>query len=296
MPPGVGAGTRTRAADAILTVLMPCTQPHWPFFQAALESVLDQTCSHWELLVICEPGEEELIWQETTRCTRADRRVRVLVNEGRYLSGALNTGMRSAATEFVAILLGDDLLAPNAIEVLERDIRRHPGCGFFHSSRRVINHKGEFISSVYPARESFAIQEFKQWSPVKHLFCFLRETALAIGGIDEGLGLHGADDYDFPWCMAEAGCVFRAIPECLYFYRDHREHFRLTTHIPLAVQLGELRKIWRKHGMTEEEIETQMENRLSGYLNQALYADWDDKRRKEQSGFDIRTGWRARYK
>ncbi len=30
MTPVVGEGTRMQAADALVTLLMPCTQPHWP--------------------------------------------------------------------------------------------------------------------------------------------------------------------------------------------------------------------------------------------------------------------------
>jgi glycosyltransferase involved in cell wall biosynthesis len=286
------AGERRRSAvlGAAVTLLLPCWRPDWSFLREAVASVLGQTSPLWELLICCEAGEDEAVRQQVTAWTGADRRVAILVNERKLLSGALNTGMRRAATEFVAILLGDDLLAPEAVAVLGRNILDHPRCDFFHSSRRIIDENGENISPVYPARESFALEEFKRWSPVKHMLCFRREKALEIGGIDENLGLHGADDYDFPWCMAEAGCVFRAVPECLYLYRDHHQHFRLTTHVPLTVQLQELEKIWRKHGMTEEEIRIQSTIRTSGYLRQALSLDWDDTQTKEESGFGVCTG------
>ena len=87
-----------------------------------------------------------------------------------------------------------------------------------------------------------------------------------------------------------------AIPECLYYYRDHREHFRLTTHVPLDRQVSELRKIWTKHGLTDGEIESQIERRTRGYLQQALFRDEQDRIKKEASGFDPHQGWREPYR
>jgi len=135
----------------------------------------------------------------------------------------------------------------------------------------MLHEKGQAISPVYQARESFSLEDFKRFGPAKHLHCWRVEFALRIGGMDESLGFHGADDYDFVWTMAENGCVFKAIPECLYYYRDHLRHYRLTTHVPLQTQVNEMIKIFKKHGMTDNEIHHGIESRKAGYLTQALY-------------------------
>ena len=131
---------------------------------------------------------------------------------------------------------------------------------------------------------------------MKHLHCWKVDAALTIGGMDETLGLHGADDYDFSWCMAEGGYTFKAIPECLYYVRDHRTHFRLTTHVPLETQIKELKKIWTKHGMTEREQEQEIRTRKAGYLRQAIFLNDEDKRQKEEANYDIRQSWRQKRK
>jgi glycosyltransferase involved in cell wall biosynthesis len=223
-----------------------------------------------------------------------DKRISVIKNKSRLLTGALNTGMRYAKTPFVCSLLCDDLLDEKTIEVLNRYIDEYPDVDYFHSSRMYIDENGNPISGIKRAIESFNLSDFKSYGPVKHLHCWKVKSALAIGGMDESLGLHGADDYDFPWCMAEAGYSFKAIPECLYYYRDHREHYRLTTHVPLNTQINELKKIWKKHGLTEEEMEEQVKIRTSRYLKQALYLDDQDKKRKESENYDIREGWREK--
>ena len=281
----------------LVTVLMPCKDVKASFFRAALSSVFSQSDSLWNLIVIYDVSDN----LETTNILKElsnskDKRVAILKNESRLLTGALNTGMRHAKTPFVCSLLCDDLLDEKAVEVLTRYITEYPDIHYFHSSRMYIDENGRPISTIYKARESFDLSDFKNTGPVKHMHAWKVESALAIGGMDESLGLHGADDYDFPWCMAEAGYSFKAIPECLYYYRDHREHYRLTTHVPMETQINELKKIWKKHGLTDDEIEEQIKKRISQYLRQALYLDEEDKKKKESENYDIRKGWRKKHR
>lgn len=281
----------------LVTVLMPCKDVKASFFREALNSVFSQSERLWNLIVVYDLSYN----LETTEVLKElrnskDDRVLVLKNESHLLTGALNTGMRYAKTPYVCSLLCDDLLDKKTIEVLNRYIKKYPNVDFFHSSRIYIDENENIISSVWRARKSVSLSDFKDHGPVKHLLCWKVESALAIGGMDESLGLHGADDYDFPWCMAEAGYSFKAIPKCLYYYRDHREHYRLTTHVPLETQINELKKIWKKHGLTDEEIEKQIMRRTSRYLKQALYLDEEDKKKKEIENYDVRRGWRQKYR
>ena len=87
------------------------------------------------------------------------------------------TGMTRAETDFVAIALGDDAWAPEAVEVLGREIRSDPAADFFHSSRRVIDEQGRPLSSVYESRRDVSLDDFNGSSPVKHLLCWRRGLA-----------------------------------------------------------------------------------------------------------------------
>jgi glycosyltransferase involved in cell wall biosynthesis len=271
---------------------MPSKNVKTSFFKEALNSVYSQSTFLWNLIIIVDNFDEEFLRNFDSV---DDRRVSLLKNESQLINGALNTGMKYATTPYVCSLHCDDLLDKAAIEVMCRYIRKYPDIDFFHSSRLYIDENGCPISSVYRARESFALSDFKDYGPVKHLHCWKVSSALAIGGMDESLGLHGGDDYDFPWCMAEAGYSFKAVVECLYYKRDHRAYYRLSTHVPLERQIEELKKIWRKHRMTEREIECQISRRRGSYLKEALYVDEQDRIRKEKEGFDIHRGWRAKH-
>jgi GT2 family glycosyltransferase len=221
---------------------------HPDFLRIAIDSIIHQACPDWKLLIICEQENSvELI--RFLNDTLSDPRIAIINNKGRGLAGALNTGMRQVKTEFVAILLGDDLWSIDAIATLNQYITNNPEIDFFYSSRQIIDSKGLALDKVHQSQTSFELADFKYYSPVKHLLCWRKSVGLAVGGLDETLNRIGPDDYDFPWRMAESGASFMAIPECLYYYRQHCECYRLTTHTPWTDHIREVNHILKKHNV-----------------------------------------------
>jgi glycosyltransferase involved in cell wall biosynthesis len=279
----------------VITALMPLRNYEREFLFKALSSLTEQSSPDWRLLIIVE-REDRAKFEHLLQSELADVRSRLIVNEGRKLSGAMNTGMRRAETPFVAILLSDDMWAHNATEVLTSQIRLYPDVDFFHSSRVIVDEQDRPISTVHRSRETFDMKDFLVGSPVKHLLCWRRDLALSFGGMDESLNNVGPDDYDFPWTMAEHGARFRAMPEALYIYRDHRDGERLTTHLPLSVHLREVRRILRKHGASRDEMKAMLARAKSSYLRQCLYKNRADKFLKELIGHEAQRGWRETYR
>jgi len=259
-----------------ITALMPLKNHYLPYLRKAIQSLKNQSSPRWKLLVIVEPDDFES-FRYLLNKDLEDPRIKMIRNQARKLSGAFNTGMRHAETDFVAILLSDDVWSENAVETLETYIHKFPEADFLHSSRRIIDETDNPISSIHYAKENFGIEDFLDSSPVKHLLCWRVEKALSFGGMDESLNCVGPDDYDFPWTMAESGGIFVAIPECLYLYRDHRESYRLTTHLPLSVHEKELRRILKKHGASPAAINKKIADARSTYLRQCLYKSKFDK-------------------
>ena len=278
-----------------VTALIPVKEYVPEYLREAIASLLAQTSPRWQAFVIHPRGARAELEAQLGEAA-ADARIELVEEEGRKLAGALNTGMRRAETEFTAILFGDDLWAPEAVAVLERNIAAHPDVDFFHSARRIVDDQGRAISDVAPAEPDVSLETFLDRAPVKHLLCWRRELALSIGGIDESLNSVGPDDPDFPWSMAEAGARFGAIQECLYVYRDHRAGYRLTTHLPLRTHVRETRRILRKHGLPRAEIRRRVGEARKSYLRQCLYSSPLDAWVKRARGYDPARGWRDSYR
>ena len=242
------ARSETSGTREGITVLMPVDSYHDEFLVRAVESIIRQTSPLWRLLIILEEKTGRDVLRLLSRRVE-DSRIQLVGNQGRKLAGAINTGMRYAQTDFVAVLLGDDMWAQDAVSVLLNYVYKYPEVDFFHSSRIVIDENDTAISDVFYSRQRFESRDFVHGSPVKHLLCWRRKKALAVGGLDESLNSVGPDDYDFPWTMADNGATFKGIRECLYYYRNHCSAYRLTTHIPLSVHKREVRRILKKHGV-----------------------------------------------
>lgn len=263
--------------NARLTVILPLKFFEPAFLNQAIDSIIKQSDPAWRLHVVVEQ-EDRAFFAKYLEDYLDDQRVELVVNRHRGFAGSFNSSMQQTDTEFCAILLGDDLWTENAVDVLNKHIDQYPHIDFFHSSRRLIDADNKAISSVYRSRENFSLSEFKWGSPVKHLLCWRRSKALAVGGVDEQV-LLGPDDYDFPWVMAENGASFMPIDDCLYLYRNHGSGERLTTHTPLSLALKSNRFILKKHGIGWLEREYILfRKRFFGSIgNQRLYRNRLDR-------------------
>ena len=270
-----------------VTILLPVREYRLDYLSEAIASVQGQSSGAWRMLVIVELSARKRFLADSGHLL-TDERIELIVNQGRGLAGKLNTGMRHATTPFVAVIFADDLWEANAVEVLDRHIAMHPDADLFHSSRRFVDDCGRPISGIYRSREHVRIEDFVEGAPVKHLLCWRVRRGLEVGGIDESLHSIAADDLDFPWTLAEHGARFVAVPDCLYIARDHRQHPRLTTHVPRSVHVRVLRRILRKHGVTRQEIRRRVGVARQSYLQQCIYANrperWIKQRLRRGSG------------
>jgi len=184
----------------------------------------------------------------------------------------------------------------DAVAVLEREIRARPTVDFFHTARRVIDEDGPSVSSVHPPMPNVTLADFQTGSPVKHLLCWRRRVGIDVGGMDESLNSVGPDDLDFPWTMAERGATFGSVEECLYLYRDHRSHYRLTTHLPRSVHRRELARIFRKHQLPPALARQRIRTATNSYLRQCLYRSSIDVLWRRAFGRPPTATWRERYR
>ena len=85
--------------NGLVTILMPCKDPHIEFFDQALHSVLEQSYKHWKLIIINDHSIQQKTSKKLTELkTLNDERIAVLENDTKQISGALNTGMRNSIT------------------------------------------------------------------------------------------------------------------------------------------------------------------------------------------------------
>lgn len=98
----------TKKAPAV-SVICPVAGPA-PFLESTLVSVLTQTISDWELLLIDNGCDGDL-----TAIAQRDGRIRVIAEPRRGIAIARNTGLREATGRFVAFIDSDDVWEPEKL-------------------------------------------------------------------------------------------------------------------------------------------------------------------------------------
>jgi glycosyltransferase involved in cell wall biosynthesis len=100
------------AGNILVSIIMPFYS-HPEFVQQAIESALNQTHSHLEVLVVDDGSPHDLT--SLTQPYLSDARFRVLRQENSGVAAARNTGIAAARGRYIQFLDSDDWLAPEKI-------------------------------------------------------------------------------------------------------------------------------------------------------------------------------------
>src|SRR6187399_1542665 len=99
------------------------------FLDAALQSVLRQTWSTLELLVV-DDGSTDDSPRILKRAAARDGRLRVVRQPNGGIASALNLGLEAARGELVARMDADDVMVPSRLEVQSAFMLQNPSVGF----------------------------------------------------------------------------------------------------------------------------------------------------------------------
>jgi glycosyltransferase involved in cell wall biosynthesis len=170
-----------------ITVLLPVFNGG-PYLRPAMESVLAQTFSDFELLVVDDGSTDGSL--EVARTFR-DPRVRVVEN-GRNLglTASLNRGLREARAPLVARQDADDLSAPDRLARQAEAMSRRPELALLGTQADVIDAGGRPRGSLARSCEHDSIRwELLFDNAFVHSSVMLRRAAVfdEAGGYDEGL-------------------------------------------------------------------------------------------------------------
>src|SRR5207237_7493623 len=108
-----------------VSVLLPVWNGE-AFLEQAMESILRQTLSSFELIVI-DDGSTDRTAAIADEFASRDDRVRVLRRPHEGLSATLNAGIAAARGEYVARMDADDISVPDRLQKQVAYLDAHPG-------------------------------------------------------------------------------------------------------------------------------------------------------------------------
>ena len=187
------------------------------YLDKALQSVLGQTYKDFEIIVVDDGSDDGEVELELRKYTES-KGIMVLHQRHKGPGAAINYGVSRARGEYVCRLDSDDMLTPEAIEVVRAYVNEFPNVDYFYSSRYTIDEEDRVIKVLRSV--PFDTKKLLRRNIANHLVCWKRQSFVEIDGFDESL-CYG-EDYDLALRMAER-FRFQNISEILYKVRRGHE-------------------------------------------------------------------------
>src|ERR1700733_6807389 len=131
----------TEFAKPLVSVVMPVYNAE-RFVAQAMQSVLGQSLSDFELLVVNDGSQDKSL----KICqTLADARTRILDQNNCGVSSARNTGIAQARAGIIALLDADDVWAPEKLDRHIAHLRKRPDVGISYAGANLINEAGRTL-------------------------------------------------------------------------------------------------------------------------------------------------------
>jgi len=208
----------------LVSIVMP-TYNHAKYLPISVQSVLDQTFTNWELIIVDNFSTDNTL---QVLSELSDRRIKILqINNEGCIGKSRNLAISSAKSEWLAFLDSDDSWEPNKLEVV---------LGHLHEETDFLYHNLRVVDENMHKLKSMQIRSRKLNSPiVKDLVLngntiatssvvVRRKVILNVGGMSEETDLIGIEDYNTWLRISVITEKFKLIPLFLGSYRKHNSN------------------------------------------------------------------------
>lgn len=198
------------------SIITPVYNVPAKFFKDTSRSVLQQDFADWEWILVDDASPSSHVKPMLNRLSRSDNRVRVIfAEENSGIVGATNLAVAAATGEFVALLDHDDLLAPQALSLVDRALRQDQSIDMIYTDEDKLGPLGRHYDRVTKPR----------WSPEKlrgqmyvgHLGVYRTSLVHKVGGFRKEC--EGSQDHDLALRVSELARKVEHVPEVLYHWR-----------------------------------------------------------------------------
>jgi len=203
-----------RTDRPLVSIVMPVFETPADVLEATIRSVLGQTSSWWELVVVDDASSARHVAEILGRHAAVDPRIRVhrrAANGG--IAAATTDGVARAAGEFVAFLDHDDLLAPEAVERVAAALAA-TGADALYTDQDTIDEAGTTTWTFH--KPDWSPEYLRHVMYVGHLLVVRRSLAERLGFRSE---FDGVQDFEFMLRVGETTKAIAHLPEVLYHWR-----------------------------------------------------------------------------
>lgn len=194
------------------------------FIDEAIKSVLCQSETDWELIVVNDGSEDDTL--RTLEKYAGSERICILSQDNGGASTARNSGAQIARGEYLTFIDSDDIWYENHLEVMKKLIVKYPSAGLYGTFTRIEPVRGKIIeeSKYFKGRGGDVLLEdfFAEYArdETAKMFtvittCIPKEVFFRMGGFPEGCAI--GEDLELSLrCAAYYPAALSKVPTAVY--------------------------------------------------------------------------------
>lgn len=203
----------------IVSIIMPVYNAE-QYIEEAIDSILNQTMSDWEMIIVNEATTTDSTNDIVTRYMKKDARIKLVSNERKLgISKSLNVGLRLAEGKYVARMDADDISLPNRLEEQVRYMDEHPEIGISGCDYEV---QGESWNSNLLVDEDEIKADLLFFVPLRHPTIIMRKEMLDRNNLEYSEIFLAAEDYDL-FVRSKKCFKISNLDKKLLIYRRHED-------------------------------------------------------------------------
>ena len=212
--------------DPLISILMPVKNAA-PFIKECLDSVLDQTYTHWELIAVNDHSTDESA-QILTSYSEVDKRIRVVENVGQGIIPALQTAYKESSGELITRMDADDVMALNKLSEMARQLEHHgkgfiaTGCVRYFSEGELgegFKNYAKWLNELTQKGENFS-EIYKECVIPSPCWMVYREDFERCGAFDTSIY---PEDYDLAFRFYKQGLKVIPTHQVFHHWRDYEK-------------------------------------------------------------------------
>lgn len=211
--------------SALVSIIVPCyKQAH--FLKDSLQSVLDQTYTNWECIIVNDGSPDNTATVAAQWCA-SDSRFRYVEKINGGLSSARNAGIATSKGIYILPLDADDVLHPEYLQQTVPELEQNDEVAIVSCHTKFFK---DTIQNTFqeqkPIGTTYHAMLFENNLVATSLY--RRKSWVNAGGYDEGMKL-GFEDWDFWISLLKTGKTYHVVPEFLFFYRKAQQSMLTAT-------------------------------------------------------------------
>lgn len=223
--------------SVLVSVVMPVYNSQ-EFLEEAIESVLEQTYTNWELIIV-DDGSPDSSYEIAEKYQQKDTRIVLHKQKNGGPSSARNTAVSLAKGELIAMLDPDDVMFPNRLQEQVEFLDQYPEVSIVSCLCNYVDRNNRILGTNYT--DILTIEDCHRYlRENKIIFCLhsgatmYREAFLKVGGYKEEVFY--TQDLDLWNRMAETGYNLVVTPKILVNYRIHGGSIMSTKYLKIPYE------------------------------------------------------------